>query len=1062
MKRFTLLVAATLIVQGCGGDEAGVSYPDITPNDLSYSYPYNSQTQVAPGAPFVARFSDPVHAFDASGMTVPEIDTVLADLRADVVASVVFERSSDNAPVSFSVQLVDNDASVDGYSIDTLILVPDAPLDLATSYQVDLSGLASDKGVVNVEGGAIGFTVRGNDEGARSTAITAADFVVEKIFPDGVEFPVADFSSLRLQFSHPLDVNSVVYGASISLRDSSDALVPARVLVDGVKLTIDPASDLMAGETYTLAIADAAVADRFGDTLPAQTWDLVPVDTTPRSLLAQQSGASNADPLLQCDKSADGAILSPLTGDAINCVPIKSVLLGDTTSSQTTGDLFAELAFVPNFPDATPLRISRGTLLNGASVDVLVAGYVPMLIDTDNDGETDTPLATGDIKVTFLSDANGYLFANPYTDKADEPRHIRLLLDVAMTAETAEANGGLSQDLLHVEVVGTAIVVDGQMIIEAIGLVEPRVLGLDDALGVLSFHMETYVDNDDAPPSVADTVAPTLQSWVPGDRPDAVRPGDPVLINFSEPVDPTSLAQTGAIVFQRNGIDVPFDWRLDGATVVITPQTPLEMSGDGGDITYTLGATGLVTDLAGNMLDQDYSFDFALPVYEGVGSRAAMATATYPGFPCAIAGGTMNLAADDHGRCLGGDSGDEDMPVTVLPENRPIQVQFSQNMDPASFVVGASCDTGTFRVELVNDAGVCQSVVAGELNLSSRSLEFVPETPWQLGQLYRYVLASRSGFTAGDCGVSAVCTTFDYPLQTALLQGNDAADGGPNMVIYFRGGAPLTAVYQALANLPTFDVNADYEHSDTEGQPEADPGSPGNYVTPPNATELALTGTGGLLQDANVGCGFNGREPGDTWIGANPTPLVCNDKKYVYLTGALSADVVGWNETEGAIEVNVYPSVVMTTSADTYAILFLILFKELDLIPTGPQVMRIRYRDNGSGVRNQPAQGFIRETPDGPVLEITLDVYLDAPELEPEALGLTLTHSLHSYPLTLNLAGPVTLLPDGRMNIGQVNVTPSDPIDVDIELLGFGAASMSLEIPTGGINLNYISAPLKE
>lgn len=1061
MKKYAWLAAFALSLGGCD-EAADVSYPDISLNQLSYTYPYNGQTQVSPESPFVARFSDPIKAFDASAMTQPEIDAVLNDLRSAIAGEATWVRASDDAVVTFSVELVDNDPSADGYNIDTLLLIPDTSLQLVTSYEVDLSGLSTDKGAASINVSSVDFVTRGDAKGARTTAITDPGFSVEKIIPDGSEFPLADFSSLRLQFSHPLDASTVVYGSSISLLDDADALVPATVLVSGVKLTIDPLQDLTADSEYQLVIADNALFDRFGVALAGESWSLTPVDTTPRSLLAQQSGASNPDPLLQCDKTAIGEILSPLTGDAINCVPIKSVLLGDTTSSQTTGDLFAELAFVPNFPDTTPLRISRGTLLSGASVDVLVAGYVPMLVDTDDDGEVDTPLTTGDIAVTFLSDANGYLFANPYTNKPDQPRHVRLLLDVAMTAETAEANGGLSQDLLHVEVVGTSIVIDGKMVIEAIGVVEPRVLGLDDAFGLLSFHMETYVDNDDAPPPLVDVTLPTLQSWVPGDRPDAVRPGDPVLINFSEPVDPASLAQAGAISFKRNGVDVPFDWRLDGATVVIQPQSPLQLSGDGGDVTYTLGATGLVTDLAGNPLDQDYSYDFALPVYEGVGTRAAMATGTYPGFPCAIAGGTMNLALNDHGRCLGGKAGDEDMPVTVMPENRPIQVQFSQNMDASTFVVGASCNTGTFRVEVVNDVGVCQSVVAGELNMTARSLEFVPDVPWQSGQLYRYVLASESGFTGADCGVSAVCTEFDYPLQTALLQGNDPNDGGPNMVIYFRGGAPVAGVYQALANLPTFDVNADFDHSDSEDQPTADPDNAGSYLTPPNATELALTGTGGLLEVANVGCGFNGRDAGDTWIGANPTSLVCNDKKYVYLNGALSADVLGWNESEGAIEVHVYPSIVMTTSADTYAVLNLIIFKELDLIPTGPQVMRIRYRDNGSGVRNQPAIGYIRETVDGPVLEITLDVYLDAPQLEPEALGLTLTHSLHSYPLTLNLAGPVVLLPDGRMNIGQTNITASDPINVDIALLGFGAASMALEIPQGGINLNYISSPLKQ
>jgi hypothetical protein len=222
-----------------------------------------------------------------------------------------------------------------------------------------------------------------------------------------------------------------------------------------------------------------------------------------------------------------------------------------------------------------------------------------------------------------------------------------------------------------------------------------------------------------------------------------------------------------------------------------------------------------------------------------------------------------------------------------------------------------------------------------------------------------------------------------------------------------------------------------------------------------------VEGQGGLLLAANLGCGFEGPDVIPFWQ-ANPAPLVCNDKKFIHLVGALNADVVGWDEGEGAVRVKVYPTVIMTTSLDTWAILSLIVAKEKKLIPTGPQIMRIRYQDDGFGNRTEPVTGWIRNTVDGPVLDIELDVYLSAPDLEPEALGLTLTHDLYSYPLSLSLSGPVTLLPDGRMRIEQVNVTTPDSIDVNISLIGIGAASMSLGIPEGGVRLDYISKPIKD
>ena len=1061
MKKYLGIAMCTALLQGCG-DEANVWYPDITPNELSYSYPYHGQTQVSPSSPFVARFSDPVKAIDTSSMTPVEIDQALADLRAEVLATVVWARTSDDAAVGYSVRLVDNDPDDDVLSIDTLMLVPSMPLDLVTTYEVDLTSLQTDKGTANVEVGPISFTTRGEAAGPRTTAITSASFELEKIVPDGNAFPVADFSSLRLQFSHPLDENTVTYGTSISLLDESAALVPAAVLVSGPKLTIDPQQDLDPAQGYQLVIADNALYDRFGNPLAGESRDLQPAKTAPRSLLAQRIDASNSDSMLYCDSAQADVVLSPLSSDPINCVPIESTILGETTSSQTSGDLFAELAFVPNFPDTTPLRIQRGALLNGASVEVLVAGQVPAWVDTNDDGVADTPLETGDIAVTFISDANGYLFANPHTDKEDEPRHLRLLLDVALTAKTPEANGGLSQNMLHIEVVGTAIVKDGRLIIDALGVVEPRVLGLDDAFGLLSFHMETYENNADAPPRVVDTTMPSLQSWTPGDDAESYRPGSPLNLNFSEPLDPASVALAGAIGLQKDGVDIPFSWRLDGGTVVIQPESPLEFSSLAADVVYTVTATSLLKDMAGNPLDQDYGEDFSLPVYEGMGSRAAFVTASYPGFPCAKTG-TLNLASDQQGRCLGGKNTDDVLPVVEQPAERSIRLDFSQNMDADTFVLGAVCGAGTFRVEVVDDSGVCQSVVPGVMTTTARRLEFMPDEPWQAGTLYRYVLVSQAS-SSPSCGSNAACTDFGYPVQTAVLQGNPADEGGPDMTNYFRGGARSDTVYQALANLPTSDVNADYLHADTELQPLEDPMNAGLYLTPTNSGKLDLTDTGGLLQGANVGCGFVGRDAGDIWalFIANPPPLACEDKKYVYVNGSLSADLIGWDDTENAVAVHVYPTAVMTTSADTFAILNMILWKQLDLIPTGPTIMRIRYSEDAFGVRNQPVTGYIRETADGPVFNIDLEMYLDAPELKPTALGIPLKHSLHSHAFDLHLAGPVILLPDGRMKIGLISTEDTADIKVDISLIGIGAASMTLKLPKDGVNLSYLAPPLKE
>ena len=90
-------------------------------------------------------------------------------------------------------------------------------------------------------------------------------------------------------------------------------------------------------------------------------------------------------------------------------MPIQSALLGNNSASQQSGNLYAQLAFVPHYPDAVPMTVRKGNLLTGASVQVQIAGQVPAGLDT------------GAIKVQIISDANGYMIANPYSTLVTAP-----------------------------------------------------------------------------------------------------------------------------------------------------------------------------------------------------------------------------------------------------------------------------------------------------------------------------------------------------------------------------------------------------------------------------------------------------------------------------------------------------------------------------------------------------------------------------------------------------------------------------------------------------------------
>lgn len=1010
--RIGLWSLAAIVLVGCGGDTQTTTF-FWEKSRLEYSYPYDGQREVSVRAPVVLRFS---HA-----------------LNDDADLAEVSLLDADENLVAVTTTLLDDRRSI--------VLRPQQPLRPVAEYLISIGDLPAELSDVVAPEEGISFRTRGLRKGPRDLQTADASFLISRMIPDGTDRPVMDFSSLRLQFNQPLDIASVRYGIgmddTLSLTDSSGDLVPAVVRVNSFYLTVDPLEDLVADESYTLA-ASGGIRSTLGEVLGEDTFELVPQNSFPRETLVQRA-----------EDSLGGTLVSPLTGAAINAVPVNALLLGDQSLSQQQGDVHAELAFVPNFPVVSPLRVPRGSLLNGSSVSVDIAGEVPAGFET------------GDISVTFVTDAVGYLLPNPYTEEPGSPRHVQLLMDVAMTAEVPQANGALSQDLLHVELYGTAIVEEGVLVINAIGVVEPEVLGLETAWGVLSFNMRALQDQVNAPDPVADITPPTLQSWLPGDDQDMATPGEPIILNFSEPLDATSVDESGALSLTLNGAPLDADIHLDGASIVIKPHDPVRHPRPGQDANYQLVVDAPLRDIAGNLIDQQYILDFSLPVYVDDSIRSPLPLTVYPGYPCETSGRDINidgaaLATEHHGRCVGGKNTDDLLPLPRLAANRPVRVQFSQDMDQQSLQLG-----GSFVVER-RDGGVWVPV-GGRLRTEMRLLEFWPDQSWVPDQLYRYRLGSNGNRTSSagtNCdGSQAICSVDGLPLQTRLLtqdyaEATAAQAGGPDLVILFRGAPETTSVLQALRNLPSIDVNSNMIH-DSPSEPMPESNGSGGFITPFNSTNIVTrspSASGLLFLEANVGCGFV--DVSEWWQAANWQPISCPENRYIYLAGALNAEVMGYEAGEDAIRVNILPTIIHTSSLEVEVEAILLGPQQA---PTGPQVMRIRHRFNpATGRRDLPVEGWIRETVDGPVLEATLDLYLDAPELHAEALGITLGHNQLSLPLTMTVTGPIHFLDDGRMHIVQTNASA---IDITVNVAG---NNINLRIPAGGANLSFISEAVKQ
>ncbi|MDC0661477.1 Ig-like domain-containing protein [Marinobacter sp. SS21] len=1015
------------LLAGCGEEQQTMLTGDGEANTLTFSFPLDGQAAVPTSTPLILRFN---HTLD---------EDAVDDLTL----------TSAHGPVPLELVRLTEDRQ-------GIVFKPEAALSYSTPYTLDNpSGALFEP--------EIRFTTAPASDGLPidQTEGTGAFQILRRI-PDGsANRPVTDFSALRLQLSEPVAPASVRYGDTISLLDASGNLVAAQVLVQDQRITVDPLAPLESGGQYRLDITDGVKSRIVGTALeiPAEGWQFVASDTHPRGLLAQSTRDSNG-----------GRQRSDLSGLGYNSVGLSSLLLGDDTATEASGSVFAELGYLPRFEgsgQSIPLRISRNSLMQGSHLNVVVAGALP------------AGFGSGSIDVRFLTDANGFMHPNPYSDLTSAPRVIELYLDLALSTENPVANGAFAQQLLHVQLVGTTMVEDGRMVIDAYGVIEPEVLGLDRASGQISFRLEGYANQaaEPKPEEFGDTIEPGIRSWVPGtDTQDTIQPGDPLVVFFTEPMLTTSLHEPGNVVLFSDidgaGSQRAMDIELvsNGSALKIVPAEPLQRN-----VNYTLTLNNL-TDLAGNPL-LPTTLPFALTGTDiwAATDQAPWPLTTLPGYPCAK---TAPSLPAHQGQCAGGKASEDQLPVPSHASDKPLLVRFSQDMDPSTFIAG-----DTVRVEIQRD-GLWESLPSSDylLHLTPRSLEIVPVAGWESGALHRYTLASN----VSNAG-SIIRSLTGNPLQTQVLtQGTRALAqrnfGGPDLINHFIATEVENQLALPLRNLPATDVNGNLNY-DLGHEPGSETGeSLPNAIGMQVANVSSLGSRTSVVEAGRVGC----------WV-----PGWCPQSQYLYLTAGLDAIIHGTPNEQGQLDVDILPTILSTSGADLWVQIdtsFIDLFPDVILdvdlsqherIPTGPLFMRIRYHEDEAG-NPIPARGSLYNDDSGQLMfSTTLDVYLDAPYLNPSLGPANLTHNLRGYELNdLVITGPVTFLEDGRMQITlsneeaiSINADVWGTIEINGETTGGlcglwpftyicgGIANVAvsadtrlqLEIPPGSLRLNYLS-----
>lgn len=945
----------TPVVPTMPGPSANIS--DIE-RSLVFAYPMLGQTDVAPSAPIVLRFSHPLKL--ATNQTLKSLFAIKA------AGSTVSE--------DFDVVSVDAGKGV--------VLTPNKPLQPKTQYTIVGQTIPLTSGNVALQPPSyppLTFTTRAAFEGPTDLQSLTPDFQVAQLTPAPTNFLIGskplgliDFSTIRLLMTQPIDSKTVQYGTTIRLVQGT-TLVPARLLVQGNHLSIDPEADLNPDLNYTLSLTSGLKSTLNKALVPGQfaAYNFMPLNS-----------GINADPDLNKASRIEVQVLSSeptgstcnlksqLTDTCINQVPVASPLLGQKERApkpQAEGKLFADLALPANFSQftgITPLRVPRGNILKAGNLSVKLDGIVPAGLDT------------GELTITLISDANGLLLPNRYSTSLAAPALVTLEMDINVSAQNGTSNGAFTQDISHVQVVGLATLDQKteELTIEAVGTIELKILGVDNAVGVLALKLKTDLKRP-AGTAVADIVPPEVQSWVPGETVNGlpggefIRPGDPLLVNFSEAMDIKSFQPAGVVTLLKNNVPEPFTWRLDGVSLIVTPNNPWEHGKN-----YRLSLAPGVKDFAGNTLKGGLlkNFDFSIPGLDPTKIRPPIVLSNYPGYPCPIAAGTRNVSAGIQGKCAGGrlsangnGPADDDLPLPLIEPNRAIEAAFSQSINPNSVTRAVLCNgIGSFRVERIDASGNCLGVVQGTLKTQPRTLQFIPAQPWVVGQLYRYVLHSNNDLnsSAANCtGSQAICGLNGLPLQTQLIA-QTLADvrnpqrGGPPLEVFFRGGPEVGGSTIGLRVLPVLDVNANFRLDPSERR-SARIGAPGlcnsGRDDGPVTTGRCLASNGALLQPDRITTGsnpsgflgngksFSGaatkfRLGCDNGIGSEDERLAngqsantgrdCQGNQFLLISAALNArlngnldDVRAGNLVGKAIRVQVSPSIVVTSGAYIFA-----------------------------------------------------------------------------------------------------------------------------------------------
>ncbi|MCC6157194.1 MAG: Ig-like domain-containing protein [Deltaproteobacteria bacterium] len=643
-----------------------------------------------------------------------------------------------------------------GATGDNLLLMPLERLMPNSTYEAVVHDTVRDsEGAAPELDGRTSHAVAFSTRGERTLA--GATMSVTTLVPDPSE-EVYDWSTFHVYFSEPVDP-TLRYGANIAIRRvGSTTPIPADLFVAGGLVAIDPTSDLEPGRQYELFIA-GALRDAGGEPIGEDITYVFDIrDSTPRATLVVEqcptmSNASSCEPVTDVAKLDS----SNYTGEPVNSMVINSTLLG-RTQAFLGGQLRVEMGNTAANTSSVPVVIRRGQKLHASSLEALFGGRIP------------SGLATGDITLTVLTDAFGFMQSPDQTYGIRGGKvGLKFTLDAAINTDNSTANAQMGQALLGLRLVGHAETVDNGVLSMEVATYE--------TVDIFGESMDVTVSLGLRPPQGAyqsdgDSTAPGVESSSPRPYAESVRLGDPIRIYFNEPIRSSSSTPI-SLWSAASQTGVAGRISINGPKLTFEPNWPLTPLTE-----YEVRLDTSISDLAGNTSIEPIRWRFT--------TGAAEATQVPP-----------QLGTSDPGLNS----------LVAHPAHLPVQIWFTQIMDPASLSLG---DT-VFVTDLT--AG---GPVEGTLDANWTSIVFTPNEPFDPEHTYQWRVTDGAmniagialdvdgdGLPGGSIADSSVATTFravrDDDVVKLIFELNPAADSDTSG--YVDGAETATDVNYFAINL---------------------------------------------------------------------------------------------------------------------------------------------------------------------------------------------------------------------------------------------------------------------